>query len=301
MTIKHIVISGGGPTLIQSLAAIQRLESSGLLEMNNIKSIYGTSAGAIVGTLISLKYDWETINDYIIKRPWQDVFPIKVQNIFDAYTKRGIFDSKTVEKCFKPLFDAKDIPLDITLEAFYEYSNIDLHFFTFDINDYKIHNVSHLTHPGLQLMVALQMTCALPILISPVCLDGGCYIDGGISCNYPLHYCIESGNDPDEILGIKNNYSNEKSSINADSTLLDFLLSFLYKAIFSVSTDKNQPEIKYELVCESKYMSLSFLKDALSSVEVRKILFSEGTESAVSLLDRLSLENGVQELSQSAP
>jgi predicted acylesterase/phospholipase RssA len=301
MTIKHIVISGGGPTLIQSLAAIQRLESSGLLEINNIKSIYGTSAGAIVGTLISLKYDWETINDYIIKRPWQDVFPIKVQNIFDAYTKRGIFDSKTVEKCFKPLFDAKDIPLDITLEAFYEYSNIDLHFFTFDINEYEIHNVSHLTHPGLQLMVALQMTCALPILISPVCLDGGCYIDGGISCNYPLHYCIESGNDPDEILGIKNNYSNEKSSINADSTLLDFLLSFLYKAIFSVSTDKNQPEIKYELVCESKYMSLSFLKDALSSVEVRKILFSEGTESAVSLLDRLSLENGVQELSQSAP
>jgi predicted acylesterase/phospholipase RssA len=64
--------------------------------MKNIESIYGTSAGAIVAVMISLRYDWDTINDYIIKRPWHDVFPIKIQNILDAYTKKGIFDIKTV-------------------------------------------------------------------------------------------------------------------------------------------------------------------------------------------------------------
>jgi predicted acylesterase/phospholipase RssA len=120
MTIKHLVISGGGPIMIQILGAIQHLEKNDFLNMKNIESIYGTSAGAIVGALICLKYDWDTINDYIIKRPWKDVFPIKVQNIFDAYTKKGIFDIKTIEKCFKPLFGAKDIPLDINLENFEE-------------------------------------------------------------------------------------------------------------------------------------------------------------------------------------
>ena len=122
MTIKHLVISGGGPVLIQILGAIQHLERNEIVHMNEIESIYGTSAGAIIGILICLKFDWDTINDYIIKRPWHDVFPIKVQNIFDAYTKKGIFDIKTVEKCFKPLLDAKDIPMDINLEDFYKFS-----------------------------------------------------------------------------------------------------------------------------------------------------------------------------------
>ena len=113
--IKHLVISGGGPTMIQTLGSIQHLEENKFIDINNIETIYGTSAGAIIGVLICLKFDWITLHDYIIKRPWQDVFPIKVQNILDSYTKRGLFDMKTVEKCFKPLFDAKDIPLDINM------------------------------------------------------------------------------------------------------------------------------------------------------------------------------------------
>ena len=55
MTIKHLVISGGGPAMIQSLAAIQQLEENGFVNMKNIETIYGTSAGALVGILICLK------------------------------------------------------------------------------------------------------------------------------------------------------------------------------------------------------------------------------------------------------
>ena len=192
MTIKNLVISGGGPILVQVLGAIQHLEQHNFINMDNIESIYGTSAGAIVGILICLKYDWETINNYIIKRPWQDVFSIKVQNILDAYTKKGIFDNKIIEKCFKPLLDAKDISMDITLEELYTFSNIELHLFSFEINEYKVQDISHLTHPKLTLITAIQMTCALPVLVTPVCIDDKCYIDGGMSSNYPLKYCIES-------------------------------------------------------------------------------------------------------------
>ena len=58
MTIKHLVISGGGPIMIQILGAIQHLEKNEKVDMKNIESIYGTSAGAIVGVLICLKFDW---------------------------------------------------------------------------------------------------------------------------------------------------------------------------------------------------------------------------------------------------
>jgi predicted acylesterase/phospholipase RssA len=288
MTIKHLVISGGGPIMIQILGAIQHLEKNEIVDMKNIESIYGTSAGAIVGVLICLKFDWETINDYIIKRPWQDVFPIKVQNIFDAYTKKGIFDIKTIEKCFKPLLDAKDIPIDINLEDFFKLSNIELHLYSFEINDYKVHDISHLTHPKLSLMTAIQMTCGLPILVTPVCVDNKCYIDGGMACNYPLNYCIESGKKPDEILGFKNKYSDEKENVNSDSTILDFLLSFLFKAVFSVNTDRNQQQIKNEVTCDAHYLSFDVLKNTLSNIEVRRDLFKNGTETAKKFIEQCS-------------
>ena len=295
MTIKHLVISGGGPIMVQVLGAIQHLEQNNFVDMKNIESIYGTSAGAIVGILICLKYDWETINDYIIKRPWQDVFPIKVQNIFDAYTKKGLFDIKTIEKVFKPLLDAKDIPMDINLEDFYNLTKIELHLFSFEINEYKAHDISYLTYPKLSLMTAVQMTCALPILVTPVCMDEKCYIDGGMSCNYPLNFCITSGKIPDEILGFKNKYSDEKDNINTESTMLDFLLSFLFKAVFSISTDNNQEEIKNEVICDVKYLTFDILKNALSDIEVRRKLFKNGTEIATIFLS--NLENSIQELS----
>ena len=139
--IKHLVISGGGPTMIQTLGSIQHLEENKFIDINNIETIYGTSAGAIIGVLICLKYDWTTLHDYIIKRPWQEVFPINIQNIFDAYTKKGIFDDKTVIKCFKPLLDAKDIPMDINLEDFHKLTNVELHMFSFEINEYKVQDI----------------------------------------------------------------------------------------------------------------------------------------------------------------
>lgn len=302
MVIKNLVISGGGPIMVQILGAIQHLEEKKFLNMKNIETIYGTSAGAIVGLLICLKFDWETINDYVIKRPWQDVFAIKVQNIFDAYTKKGLFDIKTIEKCFKPLFDAKDISMDINMAEFYKLTKIELHFFAFEINEYKVTDISHITYPTLSLLMAIQMTCALPVLVTPVCIDDKCYIDGGMSCNYPLSYCIESGKNPDEILGIKNKYKDNKTYINTESTMLDFLLGFLFKAVFSISTDNAQPTIQYEVICNAEYLNFEILKSTLSNIEVRKDLFNIGINNATTFLDNLenNLENSIQELCKSS-
>jgi predicted acylesterase/phospholipase RssA len=305
-------MSGGGPTMLQTLGALYHLETNDFLKLQDIETIYGTSAGAIIGVCIALKFDWETINDYIIKRPWQDVFPIKVQNILDAYTKKGIYDNKNIEKCFKPLFDAKDIPIDINLLDFYNFTKVELHFFGFEINEYKVEDISYLTHPNLQVVTAIQMTSALPILVTPVCIDGKCYIDGGTTCNYPLDYCIESGKNPDEILGFKNKYSETKNNITDESTLIQFLTSFLYKAVFSLSTDQRQPEIKNEVICDVSHLNFDFLKEAITSSEVRKSLFENGVECSRIFLSTIDdqdkddqdkdkkenkeLENSIQEL-----
>jgi predicted acylesterase/phospholipase RssA len=290
MTIKHLVISGGGPIMIQIMSAIQELERREILNMGNIESIYGTSAGAIIGLMISLKFDWDTLNDYIIKRPWHDVFPIKVQNILDAYTKKGIFDIKTVEKCFKPLFDTKDIPLDINMEDFYKLTKIELHMFSFEVNEYKVIDISYKTHPKLKLLQAVQMTSALPILVTPVFIDDKCFIDGGVGCNYPLNFCIDSGKEPDEILGFKNKCSDEGSYINTESTLLDFMLSFLCKAIFNIHNNYIQPIIKNEVICDTSFLTFNVLKSTLSNIDIRRELFEKGKQAANKFLETIKLD-----------
>jgi predicted acylesterase/phospholipase RssA len=291
MGIKHLVISGGGPIMFQILSAIQELEKNNFLDMKNIESIYGTSAGAIIAVIVSLKFDWETVNDYLIKRPWKDVFPVKVQNIFEAYTKKGLFDIKTIEKCFKPLFDAKDISLDISLKDFYNLTNIEIHMFTFEINTYKTRDISYKTHPELSVLTAIQMSCALPVLVTPVCIGDECFIDGGIGCNYPLNYCIESGKEPETILGFKNIYCDEKTIINQESTLLDYILKFIFKAVLNLDNYEIQPIIQNQVMFDVTHLSLAILKNALNSVDVRRDLFEKGKQSAKKLLD--SLQNSV--------
>ena len=285
MTIKHLVISGGDPIIIQILSAIQDLEKKNYLNMNDIESIYGTSAGAILAVIFSLKFDWETLNDYIIKRPWKDLFTIKLQHILDSYKKKGIFDIKTIEKCFKPLFDAKDVPLDITLKDFYDLTNTEIHIFAFEINDYKVVDISYLTHPDLQVLKAVQMTCAIPVLIEPVFMDNKCFMDGGVACNYPLNFCIESGKNPDEILGFKNKYPDEKIEITEDSTLLDYILNFLFKSVFKVKDNYTQPVIKNEVICDCSYLTFEFLRTSITSIDARRELFEKGKISASQFIE----------------
>ena len=292
VVIKHLVISGGGPCLLQTLGVLQYLEEHHFLDRDNIETIYGTSAGAIVGILIALRYDWETIREYIIKRPWHEVFPIKINNIFEAYTKKGIFDEKTVLKCFKPLLSGKDVALDINLKDFYDYSKVELHFFSFDVNSFETYDISYLTHPSLGLMTAIHMSCALPILMTPICLDGKCYIYGGVASNYPLNKFIQSTPEKNinETLWFRNQYNEERDkSIEDCSTLLDFTMSFVFKLIRTLSTERNQPEIPYEIVYKVSHLSVGLFKTTLSSVTTREELYNSGIETAKEFYSRFAV------------
>jgi predicted acylesterase/phospholipase RssA len=193
-----------------------------------------------------------------------------------------------MEKCFKPLFEAKDIHLTISLKEFYELTKIELHFFVFELNSFLIEDISHLTHPDVMLLDALFMTCSLPILTSPICLENKCYIDGGILCNYPLKYCIDSGKKEDEILGFKNKYNtdNINTVINSESTLLDFIMSFLFKIIYSFSTSDNQPTIQHEIISNTNMMNIHVMRDVLSNSTKRNELFNIGKKEAIEFLNK---------------
>ncbi len=137
MPIKHLVIAGGGPIGLQFLGALEHLNENAFWKIQDIESIYATSIGTIIGAFICLKYDWPTLNKYIIDRPWHDAFKLNGKQIFDAFYNKGLYDKKLAEIVFKPLLEAKDLSLNITLNKFYEYSKIEFHLYTFELNKFE--------------------------------------------------------------------------------------------------------------------------------------------------------------------
>ena len=203
MPIKHLVLSGGGPTALKYVGTLMHLEQCNVWDPVNLESIYGTSAGGMLGVVLCCKHKWDTIIDYFVKRPWGDAYQIKPEDIFNMYHKKGIINQTFIDIMFKPLFDAKNIPMGITMKGLYELSGIDLHLFSLELNAFEMCDISHKTHPNIPVLTAVHMTSAIPVLFSPVCFDGKCYVDGGIMNNYPLNYCLKDHPEVDDICLLK--------------------------------------------------------------------------------------------------
>jgi predicted acylesterase/phospholipase RssA len=285
MTIKHLVISGGGPLGLKYLGALEKLSESGFWDINNIESIYGTSIGSIIGAFICLKYDWETLNTYIIERPWQDVINVNIKQILDSYYNKGLFDKSLLEIIFKPLLIAKNLDLNITLKEFYEFSKIDLHIFTFELNKYKSVELTHVTFPDLTLIQALTMSAALPGIFMPIIIDDCCYIDGSVLYNYPLEQCLRDHNNIDEILGIKSS-ENNNIHVSKETSLLEYIIAMTTNTMYYMHNNIKIDNIPNTVYCyiNDNPLSLHYINECINNREFRLNWIALGNTDALPLI-----------------
>jgi predicted acylesterase/phospholipase RssA len=226
--IKHLVFSGGVIYGYAFYGAYKFLEQKGLVNIDNIQTMYGTSCGAMVAVILSLRFDYETLENYLIKRPWHEVFKFTIETFMNCYQKCGLFGPEIFETLFDPLFRAKDLDIaTITMKEFYETTKIEHHFFTVDIGGFELIDISYKTHPDCRVLDAVYASSCVPLLFQPIQLHigkeimediSGCgnsvegvkpsnlktqpslvcskkntrLIDGGFLMNYPIQPCIQS-------------------------------------------------------------------------------------------------------------
>lgn len=294
MTIKHFVISGGGPLGLRFLGALEKLEKEGFWNINDIESIYATSVGAIIASFICLKYDWETLNKYIVERPWHDAFKVTPKQIFDSYYNKGLFDKKLAEIIFKPLLQAKDLSLNITLKEFYEFSKIDIHIFTFELNKFETVELSYQSHPDLSLLEALTMSSALPGIFMPIIKENKCYVDGGVMCNFPINPCLRDHPNKDEILAIKCAYDNksdkfENVEVSTDSSLLEYVICLTINAMNFIRDTVKLEDIEntVRIIISENPLTLDFIQESISNQDLRRQWLKQGEEDAELFFENL--------------
>ena len=277
--IKHLVLSGGGVVGLSFYGLLRETNKKGLWDIHNIKTIYGTSVGSIISIFIALTYDWDTLDDFIIKRPWQNVYKLSIDSFLYAFYNKGILDKKIMEHTFSPLFKGKDIDINITMKEFYEITKIEIHIMTVDINTYDLVDISYKTHPDWMVIDAVYCSCCLPIVFQPIIKDNMCFCDGGFMANYPVKQCIENGANPNEIFGMcRSSIFDSSSNINDNSTLFDYILNILYKTISKILNQNAGQKIYKEAIINCPPLSIYDLYETASSMEKRLELIQKGCE-----------------------
>jgi predicted acylesterase/phospholipase RssA len=284
--IKHLVISGGGAAGFSYYGVLKQTQLRGLWYSENIKTIYATSAGTYLAVILSLGYDWNTIDDYLIKRPWHNVYKFELSMAIKAILNQGIFDQSNIYETFSPLFKGKDIPIDINLLDFYKYTNKELHFFTTDYNTFETIDLSYKTHPEWKVLDAIYASSSLPIMFIPFYKTGEIeeeepriYIDGGIKMNYPLNKCIDDGNIPEEILGINRIDLNPKfdKKLSRSNNLFELICKIMYKYALQIECPLYKTVISHQIGVSFSALDFTALFKCVSSSGERTQLIHQGT------------------------
>lgn len=286
MTIKHLVIMGGGPSGFITYGAAKYLAKKNIWNIKNIESIFATSIGTYIGLLLILNIEWDVMDNYIINRPWEKMLDkFDLNDIINIITDKGIIPDDFILKTLKPLFLSKNLSLEMTLKDFHKINNIDFHLYTSNINGKYIEkiDISHKTHTELELITAIKMSTAFPILFKPIIIEDKCYIDGGIINNFPLEDCLNITKcKSNEILAFKNNYDNnyESDYITNDSTLFYFIYMFI-KSL--VRTSERSSKKKYNeniniVECHNDRVAYENWMDILIKKENRVAYIEKGVE-----------------------
>ena len=280
--IEFIVLQGGGTDIMAAYAILAEAHKAGFWKLENIKAIYGSSAGALIGLIILLDFEWNIIDNYLVNRPWQKLFTFSIDKLINSYTTRGFLDKATLEQMVIPLFKAKDISLEITLQELYDITGIDFHIKTTELTELSSVNLSHTTHPEWRVVDALYASSALPVLFPPLLIHGGVYADGGILDNFPVLQCIADYNlqdNTDGILGICNpmNRSIEKvKHFEPEKTMADYMHYLFLVIEIRLQKDLYAPKIKNEVFLNTPGISIPNIFKVMTDKKERVKLLEHG-------------------------
>jgi predicted acylesterase/phospholipase RssA len=290
MQIKHIVINGGGPTIFNSYGALKQASNDGIWNIDSVESFRGTSAGAMLSVILALQYSWEDLDDYIIKRPWHNLWQFNLLHIYDYYANKGIYGKHLFVEFYGPLFRGKDVDVSITLKEFHTVFKKAIYMYAVDIERFELVEFSHESHPDMPVIEAVRASSALPILFEPVTYNGRVYIDGGILLNYPFTKCAA---DPDTILGVKNVCTADNTKLDKLEGIFEYLSYILNNIVDKIQMKDRGTTLKYELEINTGFIDYSTILSLANSATEREHLIKCGSDDAIKSISKFMTPNGV--------
>ena len=312
--IKHLVLSGGGPIGFVEYGALKYLTQKKFIEHKNIESIYAISIGGVIGLIYILNYDWEWMDDFLIKRPWNKLANFSYSSYINILYEKGLINKNVVISAFEPLFLAKNIPLNITLLEFYNLTKIEFNIFACCLDELNQKKFNYITTPNIELIDALYISLAIPIMFVPLYINNSFYLDGGILVGCPINQCIaEKQCEHDDIFCFMNNKSEpidlsnsfytkyvDNKKISNDSNFFEYIFFLIKKFVAKVANVENDivTYIKNNINTALSYNGLDkeYWIHVLNCQTEREHLINLGVLQGAKFLDKLEKLNSNNEL-----
>lgn len=284
MTIKHLVISGGGIQGFTFWGMLRECIKHNVINYNNIETITSTSAGSFLAVILALKYDTNVIDDYFIKRPWHQTIPLGVYEYIESFNKCGIFDRTVIITIMKPIFGGRNISLDITLKEFYEFSKIECNFLCTIASNLNPILMNHNNFPDAKLIDIVYSSGSIPVIFQPIEIQNVHYIDGGINSNYPIDFFIKKYENinTDEILGIHNKLENHPYFNYTN--LMSYVSSLIFTILDNTITKSINAKIKYEITITPTIQETFDFASVLYNEHIREEYINNGSSLAENLI-----------------
>jgi NTE family protein len=186
-----LVLSGGSLHTLSYIGALKYLEEQNAIK--SIKTVIGTSSGAIIGLLFILGYksnDIRAIYETFLERH-ADTAP-DFENILNIYYALGIDDGSMLRQGLSEAIYAKVEQSDITFIELAKRLGINFMVCACRVQDLAETVFSVDTTPHLSVISAVLASSAIPIIFKPISINGVLYVDGALAINCPVKYVSPS-------------------------------------------------------------------------------------------------------------
>lgn len=190
-----LVIEGGGVKIAGAYGAIERLYEVGILQ--HIKSVAGTSAGAIIATLIALKVPINAMKNLLITTDFstfKDSSFLPFGDIYRLCSSFGWNKGDVFNKWIGDIIEEYTGDRMITLSKLYELNKITLVITGTMVNKSRCVYYNHIDHPNMSVVEAVRISMSIPLFFVPIEKDGNMLVDGGVMNNYPIWIFDKMGN-----------------------------------------------------------------------------------------------------------
>ena len=189
-TLYNLSFSGGGFKGAAFLGCVKALKQHNLLD--NVKCVAGSSAGALVATLIACKAEYVFMKKCTMKTlqhfdkyrfSWYHVFK-NAQNVSKDY---GVFQTEELQKIFTAYVqEASNLKGRITFKSLYELTQIKLIITATSLDSKTPFYFNYETTPNTEISEALTISVNIPLLFAAKKYNNERMVDGCIIEHLPM-------------------------------------------------------------------------------------------------------------------
>jgi NTE family protein len=184
--IHNLSLSGGGNFGFAHVGALIELEkymceNENIIDIQNISAV---SCGSIIAALYSVGYTPTQLKEIFFTLNFEELICDSSSKYTNLYYKYGMFEAIKFETEVEKLISTKTNIKNCTFSQI----GMGLTIIATNINYQKAVYFNKENTPLMPISLAVRMSIAYPLIITPVLYEGDYYGDGGEFINYPITY-----------------------------------------------------------------------------------------------------------------